>query len=557
MRRIDEEREHELSLTQQRKFERNAESRICQLPTEILCHIFLLTRRAYESTGDTKPSPHKGLPSPYLWIFATTHVCRHWRAVALNEPALWTCPALFLPNLGRLMLERSRMAGLIIEIDHRKIEPDLMDVVLQHMPHTKKFNILNGFPLGLKKLFSQLPSAAPMLEDLIIRYEADPYGFFEGARARVLSMVPTSLFREVTSLRALTVKGLGIQDWNSPLFDHLTSLCLDDIGLDRRPSAEQFRAMLARMPQLTELLLGNACPSSEGSQEPIYLPNLRTLSIGTDAPQVTAFYSLVATPPELASIKTLLLYRPEINFIDMFSTAKRTHLLDTSSVDGLRLGISHPQGGIAFEVTKDTDLLDDDEDDEDDDESSARILIKSSWIHYSSTRESTAHQHMYMGVMTGLDWTYLQTLSIKFDHLTPEILLSSIGFLPNLTGVVLHGKVAVPFIKALHSGWDVDPEIQPVSLTFPRLVTISFLQVEFSFDKEDADKDSLELDLLQDCLMGRCERGAAIELVMIMLCEGICEDDVDKLSDIVSSLSWDGEEIGFDSDDESSGSGQS
>lgn len=83
-------------------------------------------------------------------------------------------------------------------------------------------------------------------------------------------------------------------------------------------------------------------------------------------------------------------------------------------------------------------------------------------------------------------------------------------------------------------------------------MTISFYQVEFSLDEEDADKDTLSLELLQKCLMGRCERRAAIDFVVIMLCEGICEDDVDELSDLVPHISWDGEEIGFCSDDESS-----
>lgn len=550
---MDEEIEHHRLLTLQWRFERNAETRICQLPTEILCHIFLLTRRAYEVTADAKPtpSPHKRLPYQFLWIFDTTHVCRHWRAVALNEPALWTRPTLFLPNLGKLMINRARMAGLSMQVEQTQVGQDLMDIILQHMSHTKEFDILNGTPRGLQKLFSQLPSAAPMLETLIIRYEADRYDFTAEARAGVT--IPTSLFSEVTSLRALTLARLSIQDWDSPLFDHLTSFSLNDIPHHRWPNLAQLKAMLSRMPQLTDLVLGDTCPSSGGSQELVYLPNLKSLVVGNSASQIKAVYGVVAVPPKLEFIKTCFAYRPDIDFIDIFSTAKRVHLPDMSSPDGLHLEISSQTEGPVFRVMKNRDILDDeDPEDDEDDEGSALIPIKCSWIHYSPTREVTAHRHIFTGMMTSLDWTNLRTLHITFTSLTPEILRSSVGSLPRLNHVILCGRVAVPFINGLHLGWDIDPTIEPGSLAFAQLLTITFYKVEFSFDEEDADEGALALDLLQECLMGRCERGAAIYLVMIELCEGICGADVDELSDLVPRISWDGEEIGFDSDDESS-----
>ena len=86
------------------KARHNSAALVCQLPPELLCHIFQLACRDWNR--DIKR------------YIRCSHVCKHWRTVALNCKTLWNhlddCfakPA----NLAQEMLRRSKDAPLIVE----------------------------------------------------------------------------------------------------------------------------------------------------------------------------------------------------------------------------------------------------------------------------------------------------------------------------------------------------------------------------------------------------------------------------------------------------------
>ncbi|KAE9410840.1 hypothetical protein BT96DRAFT_766117, partial [Gymnopus androsaceus JB14] len=70
---------------------------ISKLPAEILCVIFMLVP---ESTDDD------------WYRFTVTHVCSHWRSIALNYPEMWNMPDFWMPEWACEMLKRSEMAPL-------------------------------------------------------------------------------------------------------------------------------------------------------------------------------------------------------------------------------------------------------------------------------------------------------------------------------------------------------------------------------------------------------------------------------------------------------------
>ncbi|KAJ6607511.1 hypothetical protein B0H10DRAFT_551566 [Mycena sp. CBHHK59/15] len=73
---------------------RNALSPVSRLPPEMLSRIFLFC-----SDSDS-----------LKWIKEVSHICRHWRSVALGCPNLWSFPVFSQPKWADEMLKRSKMA---------------------------------------------------------------------------------------------------------------------------------------------------------------------------------------------------------------------------------------------------------------------------------------------------------------------------------------------------------------------------------------------------------------------------------------------------------------
>ena len=87
----------------------NARRPICQLPFEILGHIFVI-----RSHPD---GVHLQCGHGYTW-FRIAHVCHHWRSLVINTPSMWS--DIYLPcKSGQLadMVHRSGKSLLTIRSD--------------------------------------------------------------------------------------------------------------------------------------------------------------------------------------------------------------------------------------------------------------------------------------------------------------------------------------------------------------------------------------------------------------------------------------------------------
>ncbi|TEB23217.1 hypothetical protein FA13DRAFT_1593662, partial [Coprinellus micaceus] len=74
------------------------------LPPEILSYVFI--RLAEEISEDWNNK------KKFSWL-RVTHICRHWRVVALDYAPLWSCICHFVhPEITKLMLERSKNVPL-------------------------------------------------------------------------------------------------------------------------------------------------------------------------------------------------------------------------------------------------------------------------------------------------------------------------------------------------------------------------------------------------------------------------------------------------------------
>ena len=82
-----------------------------RLPPEILSHVFLEL---------SSSSPVGSSTSQRLSWIRLTHVCRHWRGVALNCPALWSNISIAHEVWTDLMLSRSKEAPLSVDLSIRE-----------------------------------------------------------------------------------------------------------------------------------------------------------------------------------------------------------------------------------------------------------------------------------------------------------------------------------------------------------------------------------------------------------------------------------------------------
>ncbi|KAF6766253.1 hypothetical protein DFP72DRAFT_12127 [Ephemerocybe angulata] len=89
----------------------NSTTASCRIPREILANI-LLAHQSLIIQGSRGSWRHEGI---FLWI-KTAHVCRHWRAVALDCPALWANLCSFTKReFVELSYRRSRNAPLAVD----------------------------------------------------------------------------------------------------------------------------------------------------------------------------------------------------------------------------------------------------------------------------------------------------------------------------------------------------------------------------------------------------------------------------------------------------------
>ncbi|KAG1873203.1 hypothetical protein F4604DRAFT_778960 [Suillus subluteus] len=86
----------------------NALTYTCLLPPEILAAIFIYIAEEQSCYSGT-PS-HCGAPL----FLAVTHVCQHWRKVALECATLWTSINCASAPWVTIMLERSKKAALVV-----------------------------------------------------------------------------------------------------------------------------------------------------------------------------------------------------------------------------------------------------------------------------------------------------------------------------------------------------------------------------------------------------------------------------------------------------------
>ncbi|KAI0632113.1 hypothetical protein C8Q77DRAFT_901843 [Trametes polyzona] len=226
-----------------------------------------------------------------------SHVCARWRAVAIDNPLLWShIQIIGNPPYDRAKtyLERAKTAPLTISIDRtiddddfsmsddsyepEDPDPDLaimegiMELIVPHIAHWQALQIMVSFYPHMQYALETLGSAgpAPMLEVLqLYHYEdTDEHVTFPHPTLREQSF---RLFGgEAPRLTQVALWGVHLpwtQD-GAPFLSGLTDLELAYHALDVRPSFYDFARILRSSPGLRTLTLCLSGPAGEPSEWP-------------------------------------------------------------------------------------------------------------------------------------------------------------------------------------------------------------------------------------------------------------------------------------------------
>ncbi|KAH6912803.1 hypothetical protein BKA70DRAFT_776193 [Coprinopsis sp. MPI-PUGE-AT-0042] len=281
---------------------------IHRLPVELLSHIFILGSQ----------------DSAYLPV-TVSHVCQHWRRIALRTPTLWRRITLspkermwkerirrakacsldiqLLPSSSKIPKSLSRASRkydkVVIELDPYSIQWH-MHMVMPHIARWRSFEV--AFPsyapylwkAALSRVCSPRGTQAPVLEDLRLTYRQndDPEAFtlFSGSAPK---------------LRSATLVGIRL-NWLPSLFANLTVLDYTHHGFTVGYQAIQDVVdMLSVSSALIELHLAfprKPSPCLPGRAQPVHarvlLSQLKRLTLRVEGPDI---------PYELAVLSTLLL----------------------------------------------------------------------------------------------------------------------------------------------------------------------------------------------------------------------------------------------------------
>ncbi|KAI1794762.1 hypothetical protein LXA43DRAFT_883166, partial [Ganoderma leucocontextum] len=254
-------------------------SPIHALPVELLTRIFQLG-------VDSEPLPDDRDPCHLTFEVSISHVCRHWRQVALHTPLLWTTVHFRTKShmvRGNLYLVRNARLPIDIYVDtcsedahaHRKdllFRDEFIPVFNILLPYIDRWRELHlkvadlDCKLSARRVLSTCGSA-PALRTLQLWHVQNwqtPERLFTA-----IGPPPVVVFGgELPSLKHIVLQGVNLPWMSSPFLRNLTSIELALHSDDVRMPFHLWRKMLASSPALERLCLHYSGPCARTSGAP-------------------------------------------------------------------------------------------------------------------------------------------------------------------------------------------------------------------------------------------------------------------------------------------------
>ncbi|RDB25738.1 hypothetical protein Hypma_006084 [Hypsizygus marmoreus] len=518
------------------KRQRNAIAPISKLPPETLCNIFQHVRDA-----DREQSP-----GCINWA-RVSHVCAHWREIAINFPSLWTyIEHQYHKEWIREMLLRSKGAPIYISANSSRNSEQFLQNISSHIHRVKELSArsFQGYESNyfIQKLTELPPAAAPILEkfSLLLRSDGQSRG------------LPKDLFPGGTPLlRHLELDNCAV-DWNSPIMRNpLTTLKLSVHNVFRgsvKPSVEQVASVLRDMPSLEILelrrILRPIRSAALTSERNVNLIHLKSLSIDSGIYECRHLLDHLILPPTTSITLDCNLPPPAAVQDIQLLTSSLSHWGDH------RHRKANPFLTLGCTVTCQ-------------DYSASDIVLElwaSPWIlskpQLSLRLRSAGAANIFTTIdalLGAIPLNNLKNLRVDFPDLYQAGWFRSFGCLDTLEMIVVEGTEA-GVIRALSSTMPSNPrsttsgkEIE-ATLAFPALSKLVMMGCNFRDTLVDSSRN--DFDRLLAALRQRKKHNQAVNTLVLNSCRFLFEDGVKKLEKNVKYVVWDGYESFTDSEDE-------
>ena len=506
----------------QLKCRRNNLAPISRLPPEVLGKVFSFIENEEWESVSSRPS----------WI-GFSQVSHSWRTVAINTPELWGELPLWNLKQAKLMLERSKMADLSIdhELSHipTSISPVvtfLQDVLANHLSRISRLRLTYLKPATFSQLFKDCPSSrASRLHTL--HFSAFPGFAFVSSPLDPQSTLPDELFLETERLRHLELSACNI-NWDAPLLRNLESLT---VRLNyNRPSLIQFLTALRAMPGLKSLKMSHSLPNSNdtlvSSKDTVNLARLHELHLAGTLNEVASVMVHISIPSAAAL---------NLDVEDVKEKGRQLSAL-LSSIAAMEKGSTQPYRSLTWNIGNLNSLSCNIWRDEAPKDMSHSPGFPSLVIricdHGLESWDAVTHQ-----LLSSLPLQKLESLTYSSKDVSHGILSQTLGTLPSLSRIRVSGDGTLTLIKAMFKTTPQDDMTVP----FPVLRKIWIQGAMFDENHPQDNRNALEM--LQDCLMERCEYGAAIEAIHIDQCYSFDASSEETLQGIVVDVEWDEEQL--------------
>ncbi|EED80314.1 predicted protein [Postia placenta Mad-698-R] len=264
----------------------NAKVPINRLPGELLLEIFYV---------------HKLSSALRIGL---THVCHHWRELALTSPLLWT--AICLEDRVEFVdacLRRSAVAPLTI-VSRCYIEDELalMKFIAPHIGRIRALDLRSLSTSAAEALMRQSRGSKASMESVTLHVHPG---------CRSLTTPTFVLARNSTrQLRSLSLGGIAIAAPSSPL-TALTRLDLTDTFLASTATIDDILDLLENCPRLETLSINERCRrfpvKSKSADRRVSISNLRHMRLAAHTALISGLLSCIILPSDTTlEIKCLI-----------------------------------------------------------------------------------------------------------------------------------------------------------------------------------------------------------------------------------------------------------
>ncbi|KAF9478768.1 hypothetical protein BDN70DRAFT_879583 [Pholiota conissans] len=527
---------------------------VSHFPPEILCSIF-----SFAQEDDV------GGILPYSAWTGFTHVCHHWRKVAIHSPTLWK--ELNFGNLKWLQeaAKRAQGAEVVIIIPGQILDyRNAVNFAVKPCLRIKGLRIIDNSDMELwgavHDMLSQSPPQLNFLELEGVDATIYQYPHTVQQTATGITPIPSKQVRQasanLTQLRSLRLIECSIK-WDLHLLfqPSLTHLSLRSI--DPTPSGQELVLAMKAMSGLQHLDLDNAFhPADQFSLESwttfgiqIHFAHLRVLRITSDNPsEVEAFFRLITFPPDaivkMSCAVDQVSDAPHVSSI-IEALGRSYSVMSRPATSGFQNFImyqpeyNNPQvSGIMLSfstgIISDEDLIYDDHED-------AKLNLEFMWEPQPSNR--LIMKDIINAIFTAsiplqdVQRVYFDVVPEQ-DEVDSELLLNTYGKLPELASVVTGMDTSKLFVGTL----ELALSVQALSTDavkqeyFPALSSICFHNTTITDATLAPDPIAVPVEQLQDCLVRRYRRGAGIG-VRFVKCNGLGgEATVDSLEENLNNV---------------------